>query len=202
MKLDDTAAIDQRLIKALGHPLRERLLHLLNEQVASPNQMAKALDEALGSVAYHVQILLECEAIELVRTKPVRGALEHFYRATMPAELSGEHWAALPPSVRRNLDAGNLDRIWTDVSAAALSNGFDDEQSHISWTELDLDAQAYDALAEELIALIDRAIELQAETINRRARLGDSESKAVEAVRRTELAILHFERPPAKRLPS
>jgi len=162
MKLDDTAAIDQRLIKALGHPLRERLLHLLNEQVASPNQMAKALDEALGSVAYHVQILLECEAIELVRTKPVRGALEHFYRATMRAELSDEHWAALAPSVRRTLDAGNLDRIWTFRGGAVkrLRRRAKPDQPDEARSR----RPGYEALAEELVALIDRAIELQAET--------------------------------------
>ena len=68
-------ALDQRLIKALAHPLRERILQALNENVASPAQLARALDEPLGNVSYHVKILLECEAIELVRTAPVRGAI-------------------------------------------------------------------------------------------------------------------------------
>jgi len=74
---------DQRLIKALGHPVRMRALQVLNTRVASPSELAKELDEPLGNVAYHVKILEENDAIELVRTAPVRGALEHFYRATM-----------------------------------------------------------------------------------------------------------------------
>jgi DNA-binding transcriptional ArsR family regulator len=73
---------DQRLIKSLGHPVRTRALEILNTRVASPSELAKELNEPLGNVAYHVKILEENGAIELERTAPVRGALEHFYRAT------------------------------------------------------------------------------------------------------------------------
>jgi DNA-binding transcriptional ArsR family regulator len=76
------APVDQRLIKALGHPVRLRVLDILNARVASPSELAKELEEPLGNVAYHVKILEETGSIELVRTAPVRGALEHFYRAT------------------------------------------------------------------------------------------------------------------------
>lgn len=75
------ATLDPRLIKALGHPVRVRALEVLNTRVASPSELAKELGEPLGNVAYHVKILEENDAIELVRTAPVRGALEHFYRA-------------------------------------------------------------------------------------------------------------------------
>jgi DNA-binding transcriptional ArsR family regulator len=77
------ATVDQRLIKALGHPVRMRALQVLNTRVASPSELSKELNEPLGNVAYHVKILEENDAIELVRTAPVRGAVEHFYRATM-----------------------------------------------------------------------------------------------------------------------
>ena len=75
------ATLDRRLIRALGHPVRVRALEVLSERVASPSELAKELREPLGNVAYHVKILEENDAIELVRTAPVRGALEHFYRA-------------------------------------------------------------------------------------------------------------------------
>jgi DNA-binding transcriptional ArsR family regulator len=82
------APVDQRLIKALGHPVRMRVLDILNDRVASPSELAKELGEPLGNVAYHVKILEEAEAIELVRTAPVRGALEHFYRATTDVDAT------------------------------------------------------------------------------------------------------------------
>jgi hypothetical protein len=47
--------------------------------VASPSELPDALGEPLGNVSYHVRILRELDCIELVRTEPRRGALEHFY---------------------------------------------------------------------------------------------------------------------------
>ena len=66
--------VDHRLIRALGHPIRVRALTILNERVASPNELARQLGAHLGSVSYHVRILLELGAIELVKTEPRRGA--------------------------------------------------------------------------------------------------------------------------------
>jgi DNA-binding transcriptional ArsR family regulator len=73
--------IDQRLVKAVSHPLRVEILEAFADQgEMSPTQIAKALDQRLGNVSYHVNVLKECEVIELVRTRPRRGALEHFFR--------------------------------------------------------------------------------------------------------------------------
>jgi len=73
--------IDQRLVKAISHPLRVEILEaFVNQGEQSPTQIAKELDQRLGNVSYHVNVLQECEVIELVRTRPRRGALEHFFR--------------------------------------------------------------------------------------------------------------------------
>jgi DNA-binding transcriptional ArsR family regulator len=88
------ASLDRRLIKALGHPVRVRALEVLNVRVASPSELAKELNEPLGNVAYHVKILEENDAIELVRTAPVRGALEHFYRARINTHIT-RNWLEL-----------------------------------------------------------------------------------------------------------
>ena len=53
-----------------------------------------------------------------MRTAPVRGAIEHFYRATMRSYLSDDDWEALPLSVRRGSDSQNLRQIWEDVADA------------------------------------------------------------------------------------
>ena len=108
-----------RLIKAMGHPLRFRLLLRLNEGAASPSTLARELDEPLGNVAYHVKILLEQDAIELVDTRPVRGAIEHVYRAVSRPYFGEDHWAELPLSVRQTMLDENLQRMWEHVAEAA-----------------------------------------------------------------------------------
>ncbi len=76
-----------KLLTALNHPLRRRVLRALQaRENASPVELARALDESLSSVSYHVTVLVDCKTLRLVRTQQVRGALEHFYSL---APLSG-----------------------------------------------------------------------------------------------------------------
>jgi DNA-binding transcriptional ArsR family regulator len=114
------ASLDRRLIKALGHPVRVRALEVLNTRIASPSELAKELDEPLGNVAYHVKILEENEAIELVRTAPVRGALEHFYRATINTQIT-RTWL--------DLDQQGYDEVADLVSSVAARVREIEEQS-------------------------------------------------------------------------
>ena len=71
-----------------------RILTRLNEGVASPNEMAKEFEESLPLVSYHVRILRELDCIELVRTTPRRGAIEHHYRALTRPFLDDADWRA------------------------------------------------------------------------------------------------------------
>jgi DNA-binding transcriptional ArsR family regulator len=75
------------LFIALAHPLRRRILR---EMIAvdceiSPRELAENLEEPLSRLSYHVRILAECGALELTRTKQVRGSTQHFYRPVVEA---------------------------------------------------------------------------------------------------------------------
>lgn len=183
---------DQRVIKALSHPLRFRILVVLNQRVASPSEIADELSEPLGNVAYHTKILAENGAIEQVRTAPVRGALEHFYRAHIRPWFDDELSARLPDSVRQALFGEILSYIWGDVVAACEDAGFDDPETHVTRTHLELDEDAYREIADRLNSVVDRALELHAEAAPRLAELSPEERR--RRTRRTALAIMHFDR--------
>lgn len=191
---DTTDGTDQRILKAIGHPLRQRILRSLNEGVASPSDLARAMGEPLPNVSYHVKILLECDAIELVKTTPVRGALEHFYRATVRPHIDAEAWATLPKSTKDTLFGQTIDAIGTHISAAAAEEGLDDPLTHISWTTLELDQKAYEELGEHLDKTLEKAMDLQAETAARRADIPEDEREE----HRTEMVLMHFHRAASK----
>src|ERR671910_2585782 len=92
--------VDPRIAKALSHPMRARILRILDEQVASPNEIAQMIDERLPNVSYHVRALHDLGCIELVRTAQRRGAIEHYYRAITRPFFSDRDWARLPQSGR------------------------------------------------------------------------------------------------------
>jgi len=80
--------LDESLIKALAHPLRWRILEILSERgEASPVEIARLLDQPLATISHHTRVLRDLRCIELTRTQPRRGAIEHYYRPVMPTSL-------------------------------------------------------------------------------------------------------------------
>jgi len=68
-------------MKALSKEIRVPIYEILCERIASRKEIAEELGESLGTVSYHVNVLLKCGLIELDHTVPLRGAVEHFYKA-------------------------------------------------------------------------------------------------------------------------
>jgi DNA-binding transcriptional ArsR family regulator len=124
-KTRGTKGVDLRLVKALAHELRVEILTILNERMASPNELAKELGEGLSQVSYHVKVLKDYETITLVKTEPRRGAVEHYYRATSRPFVSDRDWQQLPGSVRSSLSAELLELIQGDAIHALVEGTFD-----------------------------------------------------------------------------
>jgi DNA-binding transcriptional ArsR family regulator len=182
--------LDPRIVRALSHPIRHKVLVALNERVASPKELAAELGEPLGNVSYHTRVLAQLGCIELVSTTQRRGALEHHYRAVMRPYFDDAAWAQIPVSTRRSLFDSELDRLWNDVAEAAKAGGFDHPRAHVSWTTLDVDEQGFNELADLLGSTLERALEIQSEAAGRRVKEGDGAAPAL----RTEIGLLHFER--------
>jgi DNA-binding transcriptional ArsR family regulator len=179
-------AIDQRIMKALSHPLRVRMLTLLNQRVSSPSEIAEELDEPLGNVSYHMRFLADLKMVKLVRTEPRRGAVEHYYEALEPPLVSDDDWAQLPVALRRSLSDSTLGNIASDLRGAAAEGGFDRPNIHISRTALTLDQEGWDELSSVLADVAERARAIQ-EQSNKRRKRTDSAPIA------TALVLMQFE---------
>jgi DNA-binding transcriptional ArsR family regulator len=182
--------ITQPLAKALAHPLRVKILSSLHKGISSPNQLAQELGEPLGNVSYHVKTLLEYDCVELVKTEPRRGAVEHFYRATDRAFLSDSDWAKIPASARQGISGSILESIGqsaTDAMAEGTIAARKD--SHLSDTPLLLDEKGWKDLNKVLASAVKQAGEIQKEAAGRL----EDKSEGIS----TKLAIMHFEVPAA-----
>jgi DNA-binding transcriptional ArsR family regulator len=68
------------LLSALGNPMRIAIVQRLGEGgEGSPSAVANVFEAPLGTVSHHFRALADAGLIELVRTEPRRGAVEHFY---------------------------------------------------------------------------------------------------------------------------
>src|SRR5215218_9269181 len=134
---------EARIAKALAHPLRARILQRLGERVASPGDLAVELGAPLGVVSYHVRMLRDYDCVELVRTEPRRGALQHFYRATARPNLDEDQWRTLPAGLRRELSGETIQELVGDLAQAADAGHFEDPDLVVMRAPLELDERAY-----------------------------------------------------------
>ena len=138
---------DPRYVRALGHPLRVRILAILEERTASAVEMSRMLRAPLGVVAYHVRTLDRLGLIELVRETPVRGAIQRFFRAR--------------------------ERPTVSAQASNAFGGFDRAEAHITRTAIKLDGAGFDRLAGALGEVLREVDEIEREVASRREAAGE-----------------------------
>jgi DNA-binding transcriptional ArsR family regulator len=181
--------VDPRIAKALSHPMRARILVILNERVASPNEIAEMIDERLPNVSYHVRALQDLGCIELVDTAQRRGAIEHYYRALMRPYFSDKDWRRLPRSGRHAISGTVLKVIWEDVGEAIDGGSFDlRADRHLTHSPMALDDEGWSEMTK-----------LLAETLSQAEKIGSKSAarlkKKNEPGTPTRLVIMHFEAP-------
>ena len=71
--------------KALGHPLRHRLLFALSQREATISQLAGDVGGSKGNVAHHLKVLASAGLVQIASTRTVRGGTERYYRRCSPA---------------------------------------------------------------------------------------------------------------------
>ena len=138
---------DPRYVRALAHPLRIRILAMLEERPASPVQLAPQLGSTLGRVGHHVRVLRDLGLIELVETRRRRGAVEHIYKAKPVPGFSDDAWQQAGAAVRERVVAAVLAQIGDYVSGSAAAGGFGRADANLSRIPLRLDESGWQELA-------------------------------------------------------
>jgi DNA-binding transcriptional ArsR family regulator len=180
-----TESIDQRLVRALSHPLRVQILEVLTERVASPNWLSTRLGASLSHVAYHTRTLDKCGCLDLVDTAQKRGATEHFYKATPSSFVGDRAWRRVPRSVRGGASAAWIQTL-VDKFAAALEAGTIDgrDETVLTWMPLLVDELGLREVALIMEEATDRILVAQRQSRERLDRLkrGRDAISAVVAV--------------------
>ena len=141
---------DPSIAKAYAHPLRIQILSLLEDRVASPNQLANELGASLSTTSYHVRQLAGLKLIKMVKRRMRRGAVEHYYTATVRPTITDTGWSRVPAIVKRALIGGKIAQAGEEVATAAERGGFDREDIHYSRTRLRLTPEAWHQASEVL----------------------------------------------------
>jgi DNA-binding transcriptional ArsR family regulator len=179
---------DPRVVKALAHPVRVRILAMLHEQRLSPVQISERLNVRLGTIAYHVRTLHNLGLVEEVATRQRRGAVEHFYVAKERPRVSDDAWEQASPIAKQALIGATLQQIGDQAALSAARGGFDHRDAHITRTVMDLDEKGWKQMSAALARLLKDAAKIEREAKKRIA--GDPHD---ESIRRAGLVLMQFE---------
>ena len=133
-----------RLVQALNHPIRIRILERLSREDSSAARLAEELDEEVSTVAYHLCRVLfkECKLVKVVAQHQRRGAVERVFSL-------------------RQQPYFEIVRVSTAAIAALEgANGQPNGRSRYAWRTVAVDARgereislAMDELAERIAAV-------------------------------------------------
>lgn len=172
--------IKTSLAAAVAHPIRSRCLTVLAERVASPAEISRQFHLDVSNVGYHMGALQKAGLIEEVGTRPVRGALEHFYRAVELPFVSSEQEAELGPKERRAFSETTLS-IYVANAARALETGtlYARHDHHLTRLALNVDEEGWREISAAYWDLFERVREIQDAAAQR---MGETDEVPIRAV--------------------
>lgn len=158
---------DPRLVKALAHPLRIRILGILERRSATPKELAEILDVQLENLSYHVRTLRDFGFIKLERRRMVKGAVEHRYGMVARPRITANVWEQLPAMLREALDAASLDQIWDVVTRAATQDKLSRPDSHMARRVARLDEEGFAEMSKVVGQTVDKLLEIEKQSAQR-----------------------------------
>lgn len=155
-KKTKSASVDGQLVldqldqvKALTHPIRQRLFELLAKEPATSKQLAETLGYKPTRLYHHMATLEDAGLIKLVRTERVRGSTAKYYEAVADS-------LRIDPTLLGDSSSKAMDRAGLGVIDGLLSNlRRDVEQLFLSSTDEQKGQLAEEALFMQFEMLLD-----------------------------------------------
>ncbi|WP_229070155.1 helix-turn-helix transcriptional regulator [Actinoplanes sp. DH11] len=169
---------DSRVLAALAHPLRRRLMDVLKVHgPATASSLASVTDQAIGNVSHHLRVLGECGLIEQA-PELARDRRERWWRLVSrglrwsPADFRHDPAAA---AIADAADSLNLDHHTSQVRAWFAAG--DDEKE--SWQDAEFSTDKWLHLTPDELREVGAEISELLERWRRRPPAGDGERRPV-----------------------
>jgi hypothetical protein len=190
----------------LQHPIRPRILEVLNEVPKSgkqyveegllPAEYYESYDQALSLVAYHFRELAKHGCIELIDTHARRGGTEKIYRGVVRLFFTDEEFEAMPQATRRGLSRTTVQGMIARMDSALQADTFDSRTDrHLTWMPMSVDPRGWDEAMAAMAACFGKLEQIREDS---RDRLAGSCDEVIPMT----VGIVGFESPPPARLTS
>jgi hypothetical protein len=190
--------VEGTICSPLAHPVRVRILEIVNEHPMSPVQFVNAgfapdydqKQQALSFASYHFRALESAGCIEIVETVPRRGATEHIYGGCSRVFFSDEEFAKLPLAQRKQLSQTSFQGLVARTDTAIRTGKFDARTDrYLTWRAMEVDERGWVEIQDRVDRCFKEVEQLRKDAEDRLAVSGD---KVVPMT----TALLCFESPP------
>ena len=169
------AGENRKLVRALGHELRFEILSILNQRAASPLELQSELGEGLRTVSYHLNVLRECDCVELVGAQAGDQSVERLYKATRPSLLSAEQMGQIPAHHKERITDRWIGHVFEALSKAQEDGTLDArDDRHLSATPLVLDERGWSELMKASDEFLDCVLAIREDSARRLEDEGDA----------------------------
>ena len=111
---EEVSASEPERMKALSDPLRSQICDLVLERAMSVTELAELVGRPTGTVAYHVDVLVDAGLLKVVRTRQVRAIEERFYGRVARTFVFSHHDGGGLPFVEEAIAEVDVDRYGRD----------------------------------------------------------------------------------------
>ncbi len=196
----DYSGVQPATCEPLAHPLRVRILEVaigreispiqfVNEGLAPQGMTFKDKKTELSRISYHFRELEKEGCVQVVRTIPKRGAVEHIYRGIQAVDFSDDEFAALPAEQRKALSRLGFQGLIAMVDGAMREGTFDARSDRwLAWRPLKLDERGWKEMMTSLAAVYTEIEQIRKDS---EARLSEGTEEPIH----TTFAALGFESP-------
>jgi hypothetical protein len=198
---EEKAGIKPLASAALRHPLRVRILEVVNERDISPSQFmvqkhapdVEISPKSLSQLSYHFRELAKYGCLEVVDRVPRRGATENVYRGTVRAYFTDDEWDELTHRERCLISRTVYQGLAARAESAMLAHTFDSRTDrHLSWTAMEVDERGWSELMTTLAGTFGDVVKIRHDTVGR---VAGSRKKLIPVT----VGLLGFESPPPPR---
>jgi DNA-binding transcriptional ArsR family regulator len=144
-------------MRALAHPTRVRMMHLLRAEPLSASELARRLGIRFGSAQYHLRTLERAGIALRVGERSRRGGTEILFE--VPHGLWVDVEPDAPPGVRQAMNRAYVAELLRRMDEAATQRHVVDHDV-LSTREIELDADGIEAANEAVHTFLHRLDEL------------------------------------------
>jgi hypothetical protein len=160
--------LERRLGRVMSHPLRAKLLAMLNTNPASASELEEILPEPLSNISYHVRELWLWGLTEVVDTEQVRGAMKTRYRGITKMQLTDDVFKGMPAETKDGIIIEAIKEAFERARAAVEGNTFArHDNSHVITAIPSVDQEGFDEIADLIARTYYRINEISVEAVNR-----------------------------------